>query len=939
MQRCTVTGAVDPTLLEPLRLPGIASYRVAIEGEGWPAGWYLLEAGLEDAEAGALTLRIERSDGAQETVPLPAPRARQLVAPVVFTHAVAHAWIDRDGVAIPRFRRLHLRRVGRLAAMRRVLAGLKRPDGMPGWKNVARALHDGMASALQFGAARAGTLLLARYRRTLQPPSCVGPRATIRHGWPWLTSQLAELRPMQQLQALSTAGPVTEWEATGEDPGFRLEDHGADVRLKAGWYRLRLSAAAAGGTGLVAPALYPDYGEGYEHSEMIRLPDADVAGCIDALLVLKWDVDSLRFDPSIRRGRFAIRAFKLERLSRIGALRRMIAFAPGRDGGSRWKQAARSAAGFVRTWRSDGLSTAAADLFERQAVVPRQQAGYSEWVRRYDAIHKADLPSLRRQAARLEDPPLISLLLPVFQTPEAWLRRCLDSVLLQAYPHWELCIADDASPDPRIRQVLHEYAARDPRIRLVLRESNGHISAASNSALDIATGQFVGLLDHDDELRPHALLEMAEAICGKRDLGLLYSDEDKIDAQGRRFQPYFKPDWNPDLLLSQNYICHFTVIRTELVRSVGGFRAGFEGSQDHDLILRCAENLAPDGIRHVPKVLYHWRAIPGSTALERESKDYASAAGVRAVAEHLQRKGFHAQVEELLHGHYRVRWAIPSPPPRVSIVIPTRDRLELLRCCVESILARTDYPNYEIVVVDNRSVEAPTLAYLAELRKRTDTVVLQYDAEFNYSAINNWAASHCSGELLCLLNNDIEVISPDWLVEMAGHALRPDVGAVGAMLYYPDDTIQHAGVVLGIHGVAAHIYAGLPRESPGHGGRARVAQNLSAVTGACLLVRRDTYERVGGLDESLQVAFNDIDFCLRLRAAGYRNVWTPFAELYHHESASRGLEDTEEKKRRFQGEVDLMQQRWGQQLLEDPAYNVNLSLTSLCCDLASPPRR
>ena len=934
-------GAVDSTALEQARLPGVAQNRLPIEGGAWPAGWYLVEgawAGVSAVEP-RLSLRIERSDGARDVIPLPARHVRRLIAPVVFTHAVSRAWIESGEIPAREISGLQLRRVGRLAAMVRMLVGLQGPQGTPAWKEIARTLHDAAASAFQFGTSCAGMLLVARYQRSLQLDAFVGPRAAIRHGWPWLAARRAELHPEHHLQALATADADAGWEATGEDPRFTLEDGGVAVRLRAGWYRLRLSASALAGGDLVAPALYPDYGDGFEHQEMIRLPEPDGSGGIDALLVFKWDVQSLRFDPSIRRGRFAIHAFKLQRLPRAVALLRMIVSPHGHDAGSRLRQSARAAAAFVRTLRSDGLSAAAADLYERQAAVPRQHGNYAEWVRRYDAIAKSGVEMLRRRAARIEDPPLISLLLPVFQTPEVWLRRCLDSVLLQAYPHWELCIADDASPDPRVAEVLREYAARDPRVRLVLRASNGHISAASNSALEIATGAFVGLLDHDDELRPHALLEVAEAIRDKPGVGLLYSDEDKIDAEGRRFQPYFKPDWNPDLLRSQNYVCHFSVIRADLIRAVGGFRAGFEGSQDHDLILRCVERLAPDQIHHIPKVLYHWRAIPGSTALERESKDYASTAGMRAVTEHLQRQRLPATVEELPHGHYRVRWAIPAQPPKVSIIIPTRDRLELLRCCVESVLARTDYANYEIVIVDNRSVLPATLAYLDELRARADVAVLQYDADFNYSAINNWAASQCTGELLCLLNNDVEVISSDWLGEMVGHALRPDIGAVGAMLYYPDDTIQHAGVILGIHGVAAHVYAGLPRESPGHGGRARVAQNLSAVTGACLLVRRETYERVGGLDESLQVAFNDIDFCLRLRAAGYRNLWTPFAELYHHESASRGLEDTEEKRQRFQGEVEAMQRRWGQQLLQDPAYNVNLSLGSLYCELSSPPRQ
>jgi GT2 family glycosyltransferase len=432
---------------------------------------------------------------------------------------------------------------------------------------------------------------------------------------------------------------------------------------------------------------------------------------------------------------------------------------------------------------------------------------------------------------------------------------------------------------------------------------------------------------------------MVKAAGRAPDAGLFYSDEDKIDADGRRFDPYFKPDWDPDLVLGQNYVCHFTMARTELVRALGGFRAGYEGSQDHDLVLRCAERLEPAQIVHVPRVLYHWRAIAGSSALARDAKDYASAAGAKAIAGHLDRKHPGAAVEELPHGHYRVRWPLPARLPMVSLVVPTRDKAELLRTCVEGILSRTTYPEFEIVVVDNQSSDPETLAYLAAIGRLGRVRVLRYDAPFNYSAINNWAVQRCDGDVIGLVNNDTEVITAGWLEEMVSQAVRPDVGAVGAMLYYPNDTIQHAGIVLGVHGVAAHAYAGRVRQYPGQCGRARVAQSVSAVTAACLLVRREVFAEVGGLDESLAVAFNDVDFCLRVAAAGYRNVWTPFAELYHHESATRGAEDSPAKLARFNREVDRMTARWGDLLRQDPYYNPNLTVTGDAFDLAFPPRK
>lgn len=728
---------------------------------------------------------------------------------------------------------------------------------------------------------------------------------------------------------------VQEWKSSGERACFTLAVESLENCIPAGWYWISGQLALADGV-VTTPCLYPTYSRGADGDAQILLPEPDNKGRICALVLFKYGLSGLRFCPVRGPARFRIGAFSVRRVSRPAALWRMLGPTMRIPGGS-LSRTFRFAASVLR----GGISQATDALYRdyRQRLLPREVGDYASWVARFDTLTAERMEELRTRAGLLgSDAPLISILLPVYQTPDRWLRRCIESVLGQAYARWQLCIVDDASPDERVMKTLEEYARNDERIDVVRRSINGHISEASNSALAMARGSCVALLDHDDELRPHALLEMAEAFANDPCVVLVYSDEDKIDADGRRFDPYFKPDWDPDLLRSQNYVCHFTAIRTDLVRQVGGFRKGFEGSQDHDLILRCTEHLQPAQVRHIPRVLYHWRAIPGSTALTRNAKDYASSAGARAVGEHLDRCHTDARVEELSHGHYRVRWPLSAPAPKVSLVIPTRDKVELLRMCVESIFERTSYPSFEVVVVDNQSSDRAALAYLAELERRDRVRVLRYDAPFNYSAINNWAVSQCDGAVVGLLNNDIEVISGDWLDEMVSHAMRPEVGAVGAMLYYPNDTIQHAGVVLGVHGVAGHLYAGMPRGYAGHGGRARVVQSLSAVTGACLVVRRAVYERAGGLEESLQVAFNDIDFCLRLREAGYRNIWTPDAELYHHESASRGSENTDEKMRRFASEVDFMLNRWGEALRADPAYNPNFSLQSLCCELAAPPR-
>jgi GT2 family glycosyltransferase len=565
---------------------------------------------------------------------------------------------------------------------------------------------------------------------------------------------------------------------------------------------------------------------------------------------------------------------------------------------------------------------------------------YQTWLELYDPRTADALELARQEMAGLARQPRFSIILPVYNTSEQWLRKCIDSVRDQVYGNWELCIADDASPAPHVRKTLAELAGSDERIRVVYRASNGHISACSNSAIEISTGEWLVLLDHDDELHPLALLEVAKAINAHPEWRLIYSDEDKIDQQGRRFDPYMKPDFNYDLLLSHNCISHLGVYEAPLVRALGGFREGTEGSQDWDLALRCIERIEPNQVGHIPKVLYHWRAIEGSTALAPQEKNYAHVAGMRVIDEHLRRIGSSGHVEDIpgQRGNYRVRYGLPKPAPLVSIIIPTRDKVELLRACIESVLAKTTYSNYEILVVDNQSTEKATLDYFGTLKGDARVRVISYDEPFNYSSINNFAVGKAAGSVLCLLNNDITVISRDWLEEMVGHACRPGVGAVGAMLYYPNDTIQHAGVVVGAHGVAAHAYSGHARGHAGHMSRARLTQSLSAVTAACLVVRREAFEAVGGLDPALEVAFNDVDFCLRLGEQGYRTIWTPFAELYHHESASRGYEDSPDKMSRFNGEMIYMRQRWGRVIAHDPSYSLNHSTNDELFQLAFPPR-
>ncbi len=566
---------------------------------------------------------------------------------------------------------------------------------------------------------------------------------------------------------------------------------------------------------------------------------------------------------------------------------------------------------------------------------------YAEWIRRYDTLSANDRKQIGRHIESFAQRPLISVIVPVYNADAAHLRAAIDSVRAQLYPHWELCLVDDASTAEHVRPLLARFAARDSRIRVHLRETNGGIASASNDALALTQGDYVALLDHDDVLAPHALYHIAHEINRHPDAQLIYSDEDKLDLLGRRTNPHLKSDWNHTLFLAQNYVSHLSVFAADLIKRLG-FRPGFEGSQDYDLILRAVEEIAPAQIRHLPRVLYHWRMSAESAALNIGSKPKARAAAIRAVQGHLDRRSIAAEVERTaLEDFQRIRYHLPDVQPRVSIIIPTRDLLERLQPCVESILQRTSYANYEILLIDNGSHDPAALAYLDRLRADTRVRIFRREEEFNYGRLNNFAVEQSKAEFVALLNNDLTVETPDWLEEMIGQALQPGVGAVGARLLFPDGRIQHGGVILGAGGggLADHAHKGSPRDNHGYFARALLAQELSAVTAACMVVRRSAYLEVGGFDtEHLRVAFNDVDFCLRLRERDYRIIYTPYAEFLHWESASRGLEDTREKGERFWAEVNYVKKRWPAALAADPFYNPNLALAADLFTLAHPPR-
>lgn len=571
----------------------------------------------------------------------------------------------------------------------------------------------------------------------------------------------------------------------------------------------------------------------------------------------------------------------------------------------------------------------------------RAQDNYQDWVKEFDTLTSEDLIKISSLSKKLAYCPKISILMPVYNSPIKFLKIAIESVISQAYENWELCIADDNSTNPEIKKILSEYQEKDPRIKVIFREENGHISLASNSALKLATGEFIGLLDHDDVLREHALFMVVNKLNENKNLKLIYSDEDKIDSEENRFNPYFKTDWNPELMLSQNYVCHFTVLQAELMNQIGGFRKGLEGAQDWDLFLRASEQIERDEIYHLPYILYHWRSIPGSTAMNTSFKKYVYDSQTKAVKEHLERTGITDAVVEQIPVIDQIRVTFSTQnSPLVSIIIPTKDQPELLRTCISTILQFTTYRNFEIIVIDNNSERKETFQYFDELKKDSKIKVIKdTTSPFNYSKINNSAIKHANGELLCFLNNDIEITSGTWLTEMVSNALRKGIGAVGAKLLFSDDSIQHAGVILGIGGIAGHSHKCFKRSECGYFNRLIIPSNFSAVTAACLVVKRSIFDEVGGLDqENLTVAFNDVDFCLKVMSKGYLNIFTPYAVLYHHESVSRGHENTPEKIVRFEKESNFMKNKWKKLLENDPYYNQNLTIVSENFLYSFPPR-
>lgn len=563
---------------------------------------------------------------------------------------------------------------------------------------------------------------------------------------------------------------------------------------------------------------------------------------------------------------------------------------------------------------------------------------YQEWIQKFDTLTDEDREEIRKHIDLLKYKPLISIVMPQYNCPEKWLRICLDSVCNQLYPHWELCIADDASTEPHCRNVLEEYMRKNKRIKVVFRKKNGHIVRASNSALKLVTGEFVALLDHDDKLPEHALYMVAMELNNYPDADLIYTDEDKINSDEKRYEPCFKSDWNPDLLLSCNYIGHLGIYRTSLIKEIGGFGLEYNGAQDYDLVLRFIQKTTPDRTRHIPHILYHWRAIPDSVAALENQKDYANDPGRRALQGHLKRSQVNAKVIGAGSPFYhRVVYALPKKAPMVSIIVPSTCKPRNLKWCID-VLNKTNYPNFEYVLVPNNVKAKSRLEHVEKLKEDNKIRVIPYEKPFNFSNIYNSVVLQTEGEIIGILNDDLIAVSDDWLNEMVSHALRPEVGAVGAMLYYPNETIQHAGVLLGFGSGVGHAHRHLPRNDKGYFRRAGLIQNFSAVTGACLVMKRSVFEEVGGFDPKIAIAFGDIDLCMRIVSKGYRILWTPYAEFYHMESATRGPNDTLVQGNRSRSEFEYMQAKWGRRLMWDPFYSPNLTLDYEQFAIAFPPR-
>lgn len=730
-------------------------------------------------------------------------------------------------------------------------------------------------------------------------------RACIKRLWP--VFRLNDWIPRTDIRIVDLG--TGQYEATGSDPQF-----GLPYRLGAGWYKLELQLTLP--SSCSEAKVYPDFGEGYSEATAFSLPV--ITRTLTKRIIHLPKSAKLRFDPMTRVGSFKIDHLYMAKISEAFAIKRMQKKLAARHYCSRPQSR-----DVTQLWRDYN------DVFE--ACAPgRAPISYSEWIEKVESRTIPSRPDQSVQRATWTWHPRFSIIMTThYDTALPQLSACLNAVFAQSYPDWEVCIAQDVATASHVREMVLRHAEQDKRIKVRCCATEDRNVSRLNAALSLAGGDFVYVVHQSTVLAEHALYAVAEAVQQHSTAQLIYSDEDKLDLAGQRCEPFFKPDFSPDLLYSQNYLSHTTIYRRTLVDSVRGFQGDVEGGEEYDLVLRCLACITNTSqVLHIPQILSHTRMEPESTTNEDRSNTKVTEGECRALQAFFDNRSEDVTVSVVAPGLYRQHRPLPAPAPLVTLIVPTRDAYDIVHECINSIMQRTTYPRYEILVVDNQTSCLRTLSYLTELDEHNHVRVLRYNEPFNYSAINNFAARHAKGSVLGLINNDVEVITPEWLSEMVSHVMRPEIGCVGAKLYYPDDTLQHAGVVLGLGGVAGHSHKHFSRSAPGYFGRLRIVHNVSAVTGAALLIRKDLFEAVGGLDEKeLSVAFNDVDLCLRVRNAGYRNLWTPFAELYHHESKTRGADQTTEKQARFKRECEVMQRRWGDHLYRDPYYSPHLTLS------------
>lgn len=725
-----------------------------------------------------------------------------------------------------------------------------------------------------------------------------------------------------------------DWTSVGDDPVFDLESEDEGKSIPLGWVYVE-SMMIRRGANLVA-RLYVDTGSGFSDAESFVIPAAR-SGNIKQIVRIPRNTRRLRLSPMRGEGAVRLEFLRITEISCVERVARMVEWTVGDI--IKFKNTDRAKKYNITLGRLlTDLKGAYADCAKLR--FHSVSLDYRSYVEKFDTLHPSDIDSIRRHMDSFARRPLISILVPVYGTSVRYLESTVQSVLAQIYENWELCIAADEAVASEVASYLRSVSEKDGRIKVIFMNSGGYVSAIAMGALELAAGEFSATLGQNDVLSPHSLYLIALQVNEVDDLNIIYSDNDEIDEFDVRGNAFFKSSWNPDLFFSHDMISRSVAYRTSLLREVGGFRVEYEGGHDRDLTLRCVKKSTPSQIRHIPRVLYHLRRLGVCGSIDPDVENDACNAKERALSEFFKdQPGVNVSRGELA-GTYRVRYPIPNPTPKVSVIIPTRDGGPLLKKCIVSIIDGTDYENLEIIVVDNQSKDRETVGFLKSLSLRSNVSVLRYDFPFNYSSINNFAEERASGDVLCFLNDDVEAIEPDWLREMVSHALRPDIGAVGAKLLYADGFVQHAGVVIGIGGFASHAHRLYPSTHTGYAGRASLVQNFSAVTGACLVMRRDVFRAVGGFDEeNLPVAFNDVDLCLRVREAGYRIVWTPYAVLHHFESYSRGDDQmSAEKRARFNREKSFMLVRWNTDQLNDPYYNQNLTLDREDFAIADFPR-